>query len=320
MQYDMAPLEGITTYLYRNAHTHCFGGVARYYTPFISPHRDKTLNHKELMDVCPEHNEGLCVIPQILTASAEDFLKTAKELAAMGYTQVNLNCGCPSGTVTSKHKGAGILDDTVYLERFLTEIFEHSPLQISVKTRIGISEDYEWEDILAVYARFPMSELIIHPRVRQDFYRGEPRPGAVRQALDVLDCPITYNGNIFTKKDVERIAELFPEISACMLGRGLIANPALAMELQGGAPMTKEQLAAFHEELLAGYCEQMADAHNAMHRMKELWFYMGRMFTNSERYCKQIRKAQRLADYRSAVAALFREQELIPMEERHFIF
>ena len=190
MRYDMAPLEGVTTYIFRKAHARYFGGVDRYYTPFLSPHKDKTLNHKEIQDVMPEHNEGLDVVPQILTASAQDFLRTAQELAQMGYTQVNLNCGCPSATVTSKHKGAGMLEDTLALTKFLDEIYEKSPIPVSIKTRIGIQQWQEWTDLLEVYRRFPVSELIIHPRVRQDFYKNTPHLEAVEEAFERLVCPI----------------------------------------------------------------------------------------------------------------------------------
>ena len=182
MYYEMAPMEGITTYIYRRAHFHYFGGIDRYYTPFISTHKDKVMSHKELQEILPEHNEGMQVIPQILTSSAQEFVKMAKELAQMGYTEVNLNCGCPSATVTTKHKGAGILENPKQLDQMLAEIFEKCPIQVSIKTRIGMEQDWEWEDILEVYSHYQIAELIIHPRGRQDFYKNTPRLEAVKAA------------------------------------------------------------------------------------------------------------------------------------------
>lgn len=129
------------------------------------------MSHKELQEILPEHNEGMQVIPQVLTSSAQEFVKMAKELAQMGYTEVNLNCGCPSATVTTKHKGAGVLENPKQLDEMLAEIFEKCPMQVSIKTRIGMEQDWEWEDILEVYSHYPIAELIIHPRVRQDFYK-----------------------------------------------------------------------------------------------------------------------------------------------------
>ena len=183
MYYEMAPMEGITTYIYRRAHFHYFGEIDRYYTPFISTHKDKALSHKELQEILPEHNEGMQVIPQILTSSAQEFVKMAKELAQMGYTQVNLNCGCPSATVTTKHKGAGVLENPKQLDQMLAEIFEKCPIQVSIKTRIGMEQDWEWEDILEVYSHYQIAELIIHPRVRQDFYKNTPRLEPVKAAF-----------------------------------------------------------------------------------------------------------------------------------------
>ena len=320
MRYDMAPLEGVTTYIYRKAHAHYFGGVDRYYTPFLSPHKDKTLNHKEIQDVMPEHNEGLDVVPQILTASAQDFLKTAQELAQMGYTQVNLNCGCPSATVTSKHKGAGMLEDTLALTKFLDEIYEKSPIPVSIKTRIGIQQWQEWMDLLEVYRRFPVSELIIHPRVRQDFYKNTPHLEAVEEAFERLDCPICYNGDIFNAGDYDKIRKRFPKLQACMLGRGLIADPGLAIRIRTGKNMDKKTLRLFHDEVLNGYRNTLSGDKNALYRMKELWFYMSRLFAEPDKYRKKIQKAEKMAVYESAVDSLFREQELISTEENRFVF
>ena len=320
MRYDMAPMEGVTTYIYRNAQAHYFGGVDRYYTPFLSPHKDKTLNHKEIQDIMPEHNEGMDIIPQILTASATDFLKTAQELAQMGYTQVNLNCGCPSVTVTSKHKGAGMLEDTQSLTKFLDEIYEKTPIAVSIKTRIGMQQAQEWSDILEVYRKFPIAELIIHPRVRQDFYKNMPHLEAIEEAFDKLECPICYNGDLFNIGDFNRIKDKFPKLQACMLGRGLIAEPGLATRIQTGKSMDMKTLRAFHDEVLSGYCEILSGDKNALYRMKELWFYMSRLFTEPDKYRKKIQKAEKMAAYESAVDSLFREQELISTEENRFVF
>lgn len=317
MLYEMAPMEGITTYIYRNAQAACFGGIDRYFTPFLSPHKDKTLNHKEIQDVLPEHNEGLHVVPQLLTASAEDFLKTAKELAAMGYREVNLNCGCPSATVTTKHKGAGLLADADRLNEFLCEIFDKCPLQISIKTRIGMRSEEEWEELLAVYSRYPIAELIVHPRLREDFYQNTPRLHAMEAAMSQLKCPVTYNGDIFDVEAAERIEARFSGLEACMLGRGLIANPALARQLRSAQAPDKESLRTFLEKIETDYSRVLSGDKNVLYRMKELWFYMNRLFTEPDKYYKKIQKAQKMAVYKSVVDSLFREQELT---QAHFIF
>ena len=173
MKYYFAPLEGVTSAPYRQAHHRHFSGVDRYYAPFISPTIHHVLTPREQRDILPEYNEGVPVIPQLLTKNAEDFLWAAGDLAAMGYSEVNLNLGCPSGTVVSKGKGSGFLGHPEELERFLDEIFEKSPIAVSVKTRLGVTDPDEFGPILELYNRYPISELTIHPRVQKQMYRKE---------------------------------------------------------------------------------------------------------------------------------------------------
>ena len=104
MQYEFAPLEGITGYIYRNAHHACFPSMDRYYTPFITPKKGKSFTTREWNDIAAEHNQNIAVVPQILTNQAEGFCKVAGMLKEQGYEEVNLNLGCPSATVTAKKK------------------------------------------------------------------------------------------------------------------------------------------------------------------------------------------------------------------------
>ena len=106
MKFYLAPMEGLTGYVFRNAHRECFGEMDRYFTPFLA---SKKLSSKEKKEVLPENNSGIDVVPQILTNKAEEFIFIVRQLEQRGYTEVNLNLGCPSGTVTSKNRGAGFL-------------------------------------------------------------------------------------------------------------------------------------------------------------------------------------------------------------------
>ena len=143
-------MEGVTGYVYRNAYAKYYGGIVRYFTPFVA---NKKLGHREKNDVCPEHNAGMAVVPQILTNRAEDFLAIAEILREYGYDTVNLNLGCPSGTVAARGRGAGFLAMPDELDHFLEEIFEKCPLRISIKTRIGKENPAEWERLLAIYEK-----------------------------------------------------------------------------------------------------------------------------------------------------------------------
>lgn len=121
-----APMEGITGYVYRSAHHALFPHVDRYFTPFLQPNQNHRFASRERNDVLPEHNKGITLIPQILTNRAEDFIWMAGELEALGYDEVNLNLGCPSGTVVTKYKGAGFLAKRKSWIRFSTRCVRES--------------------------------------------------------------------------------------------------------------------------------------------------------------------------------------------------
>ena len=305
MTYLFAPLEGVTGYIYRNAHAAYFPPADEYFAPFLSPTQNRRFTSREKHDGLPEHNAGLRVVPQLLTNRAENFIWAARELAAMGYTEVNLNLGCPSGTVVSKKKGAGFLSEPDALDRFLEDICAHAPCALSVKTRLGRHSADEFPALLEIFNRYPLKRLIIHPRVQTDFYRNTPNLDAFAAALASSRLPVCYNGDLFTPADADAFGARFPQVDSLMLGRGLIANPSLIGELRGGARMDKARLRAFHDELVARYREVLPGDKPVLHKMKEVWFYMHPLLAGRDSYLKRLRKTTRLRDYEEAAAALF---------------
>lgn len=305
MKLEMAPLEGLTTYIFRNTHAKYFGAVDKYYTPFLSLHKEKEFNHKERQEVLPENNEGLRVVPQVLTNSAEDFLRAAHTLKNMGYEEVNINLGCPSGTVVPKRKGAGMLKNPVHLEEFLAACFEGTPLKISVKTRLGMEEEEEWERILAIYNGFPLEELVIHARVREDYYKRPVRLEAFGKALEKSRCPVCYNGDIFTVEDYECLTERFPKLESVMLGRGLLRNPGLVQDIRACAEAEGIYLQGefymkvkeFHNELFYGYRQILSGERNVLFKMKEFWSYLLYSFPDMERHLKSLHKVKTYSEY-----------------------
>lgn len=315
MQFYLAPMEGLTGYVYRNAYHKYFPAADRYFTPFIT---NKKMSSRERNDILPEHNEGMTVIPQILTNQAEDFLSLTKELREYGYDTVNLNLGCPSGTVVAKRRGSGLLAWPNTLDAFLDEIFSSCDCRISIKTRLGTTDTDEWEDLLTVYDKYPLEELIIHPRIQKDFYKFTPRMECYRTAYETSRCSLCYNGDIFSPDDFQNLCREFPDTEKVMLGRGVLRNPWLIGMLRSADPAggeasapDKELLHAFCEDLCAGYARVISGDKNVLFKLKALWIYLGMSFTNPQKYLKKIKKANRLAEYEEAVDALFREQELI---------
>ncbi len=307
MRLEMAPLEGLTTYVFRNAYAKYFGHVDKYYTPFLSLHKEKEFNHKERQEVFPENNEGLWVVPQVLTNSAEDFLRAAHTLKALGYEEVNINLGCPSGTVVPKGKGAGLLADLTHLEQFLVECFEKTPVKISIKTRLGMEKEEEWEKILAIYNGFPLEELIVHARVREDYYKNPVRLEAFGKALEESKFPVCYNGDIFTVEDYIRLKEMFSKLKAVMLGRGLLRNPRLAAEIVNVETVGEIQeqdnrkLVAFHDELYMAYKQILGSDRNVLFKMKEVWSYLIYSFPEKEKQLKKLHKLKTCEEYESWV-------------------
>ena len=309
MELLFAPLEGVTGYIYRNAHHKYYPGVvSTYYAPFISPAKEKSMTPRELRDIVPHNNDG-CVVPQILTNNADYFSKCARKLCDMGYREINLNLGCPSGTVVAKGKGAGMLADLDALDAFLETVFEAAksePYRISVKTRIGKTDPDEFYELLPIFNRYPIEKLIVHPRIQKEFYKNKPRMAYVEYALKNSTLNIIYNGDLINSEDIERIDKLYKknnkEISSVMIGRGLLMKP------YGFADdnVDYDKLRAFHDELLMGYREIMSGDKNTLYRMKELWTYLIASFPDADKMAKQIRKCESMECYNRIVDTLFR--------------
>ena len=298
-----APMEGLTSWLWRQAHREIFGGVDKYFTPFLSPNANLCFQRRELDEIPGEPD----TVPQLLTNRSDHFLWAAGELKARGYQEVNFNLGCPSGTVTAKRKGSGLLAYPEELARCLDGIFAGTTdMRVSVKTRIGKNDPAEWEGLLALYERYPLYELIVHPRIQREFYKGAVHRDAFDRALAVYAGRLVYNGDLFTAADVAAFQAQYPQVEAVMVGRGLMADPALARRLRGGAPASRQELTEFHGVLLEGYRQRLDGPAPVLHRMRELWNYLVERFEETERPLKAIRKAKDLAAYETAAREILR--------------
>ncbi|WP_250455278.1 tRNA dihydrouridine synthase [Clostridium tertium] len=311
MKYYLAPMEGITGFIYRNTYKKFFDNIDKYFTPFIVPTSSKSFKTKELRDILPENNKGMNIVPQILTNDSDGFITTARKLQQLGYSEINLNLGCPSGTVVSKNRGSGFLAKREELDKFLDEIYKIDDMKISIKTRIGKDSSEEFYELIKIYNKYPLEELIIHPRTREDFYGNKPNLEVFKDALTLSNSPVCYNGDIFTLDDYNKLSKEFPELNTIMLVRGVLANPGLINEIRNNANLNKEVLKKFHDEIFNDYRNVFKDDKIAIYRMKELWGYMIYIFSDNKKYAKKIKKSQKVDDYNEAVASLFNEQEII---------
>lgn len=308
-RYYLAPMEGITNATFRRTYHAHFKSMDKYFTPFLCPHTKRDLTTKEKKEILPENNEGMYVVPQILTNQAEGFLETAGKLEQYGYREINLNLGCPSKTVITKGRGSGFLAFPAELREFLDEIFSNTNLKVSIKTRIGRDDTLLWEELLSIYSEFPLEELIIHPRIQKEFYKGTPHIEAYEAAYRIKNCPICYNGDMFCKEEIENFWKRFPNTDAMMLGRGILRDPCLYEKLfeseEMDASVWKQKVRSFHDALLDAYIEEMSGDRNVLFKMKELWFYLWESFDGSKQLIKKLKKSGSVSEYLRVVEEIF---------------
>lgn len=298
---SVAPMEGLTTHVYRTLHARMFGGADVYYMPFVTPTICPKFTARQLRDIAPENNFGIPVTPQLLSNRSADFIWAVKALADMGYKEVNLNLGCPAGTVVARGRGSGFLRNLVGLKTFLNDIFnENLPLPISIKTRIGWSNEDEFEDLLNLYLSYPLKLLIVHPRLKTDQYRGKARILMLAKYRSQINVPLGINGDLITVGDLQRTrTEFSPQM--LMVGRALMADPALFRKYRGGKAATSDEIKNFSEALFEGYCKAFGSRKNAMMRMKEYWFFLANLFEGGPKLSKAIFKSKTEDDMRKAI-------------------
>lgn len=308
VKYYMAPLESVTTWIYRQAHAKIYGRLDKYFIPFLEPHEKRDFKTRELQEILPEHNENIYAVPQILTNRSEGFIKLAKALKDWGYEEVNLNLGCPSKTVVTKGKGSGFLAKPEELERFLTEIFDalSGEVKISVKTRIGKEDPEEFPALLELFNKYPMEELIIHPRVQKDGYGNVPRLELYELAEKQSLNPLCYNGDLYTREQIRNFAERFPGTERLMFGRGFLRDPGLIYNEGKDSKDIFEKFWAFHDLVYEGYQERNMGDRNVLFKMKELWSYQVYQFSEPERLFKTFKKVQDCNEYEQMIRNLRR--------------
>ena len=302
----LAPMEGITGFVFRNTYEKHFGGISKYFTPFITTNQHFAFQNRDKRDILPENNVGLYLVPQILTNNAEQFVDMVEKLMNFGYQEINLNLGCPSKTVVTKKKGSGFLAYPEELDQFLDDIFEHSHgMEISIKTRIGMENPEEFDRLLEIYNQYPLKELIIHPRLQTDYYKNHPNMDAFGKATEKSKTPLCYNGDLFTVEEIQNFQKEYLQIENIMLGRGILKTPSLLEELQG-KPRNYQQWYEFLSELCEAYEQELSGDRNVLFKMKELWYYLFQSLPDNEKAVKAMRKVKDLAEYKMLVRKILK--------------
>jgi tRNA-dihydrouridine synthase len=311
----LAPMRGITTMHYRQAFVRHFQGLDVEMAPFIPTVSADKINPKLLKDVLPENNSGLPLIPQLIGNKADDFVQMATALQDLGYTEVNWNMGCPHKPIRKKRRGSGLIPFPDTVDILLDQICERSPIQTSVKVRLGVADKAELMKLIPVLNKYPLSEVIIHPRTAEQMYDGTVDLDAFEEAYHRLERPVCYNGDINSLAFYQNVQKRFPEIGRFMLGRGLLANPFLCEEIKSGKLTDQnpiQRIAAFHEELVARYENVLHGDHPVLGKMKEFWTYQTLNLSNGPKMFKKLKKAQRLCTYKEIVAEFLAESTWCP--------
>lgn len=299
-----APLQGFTDAPYRNAHETVFGGVETYYTPFVRLEKGESFRNKELREIERENNTVHHLIPQLIAATPDEMRKIVTLFREKGHTEADINLGCPFPMLVRRHKGSGILPYPKEVEELLNTILEFPDMQFSVKMRLGLENPEECLALLPVLNNLPLRQIALHARVGKQQYKGDTNWNAFEAFYHNCKHPLLYNGDIATIEDIDRLMNRFPDLSGVMIGRGLLANPALASEYLKGEKLSREEMhekvRTFHTLLLSYYEAHLQGNDQLVTKMKSIWEYL--LPDMDRKLKKKIHKSTKIEVYRSAVS------------------
>lgn len=309
-----SPLQGITDFRFRNAIDKFFGGVDTFYAPYIRVQGDMEIKNSYKRDLLPANNSVMQLTPQVMTNSSEEFLFVAAYVSSLGYKELNWNLGCPYPMVTKRGLGSGLLKETDKIDQILKRVSEESDIIISLKMRLGYEDNHEILDLLPILEKYAIKNLVIHPRLGKQLYKGEVDLKMFQQCIDNTSHSVYYNGDIQTVAKFRELKQQFPNVHGWALGRGIIANPFLAEMIR----MDKEHLpddwlerfSNFHDTLFYYYDEALSGPKHIVLKMKSYWVYFSQMFSNPRKAHKIIKKANSITAYHDAVRAILAGEQV----------
>jgi len=306
----LAPLRGITDYIYRNTFSRHFNGFDAAVAPFIPTLKAIHTKPSHLKDVLPENNSAMPIVPQIIGNNHENFIPLAAQLSDLGYDTVNWNLGCPFPMVAKKQRGSGLLPYPEKIDRFLEKTVPAIPNRLSIKIRLGRKTPDDLFKLIPIFNRYPLQELIIHPRTGIQMYDGQPDLNAFEKCLSMTHHPIVYNGDITDLQSFQDLAARFEAIHSWMIGRGAIINPFLPAIIKAGQDNFSNQVEifrGFYQELFEEYQQVFAGPGHLLERMKGFWTYFSQAFADGRKIRKKIHRTLKLQRYLEIVERFFEE-------------
>ncbi len=308
---SLGPFQGITDAPFRNVFKRHFGGIDKYYTPFFTGiHKEEHAKNLQGEEIDPLCNDVETLTPQILSTDAEEILRFAKQCQQLGYQEINLNMGCPFPRVANKKRGSGLLPYPDKVGTMLERVFEEIDIKFSVKCRLGYFDPKEIDAILPIFNKFPISELIIHPRIGKQLYKGEADVERFKALIPYINAPLVYNGDIVSEESFNRISNAVQPVNQFMLGRGILANPFLAEQIKNDKASTHDKTERLHNYVIDLYEDRLHHAGGSpkvLGRMKELWSYLMNSFEEPQVVWRKIKKINALKEYEEAVETIFKE-------------
>lgn len=309
MKLFLAPIQGMTIAFYRNLYAELFGGIDAYYAPFIAINSGRKVKSPIFKDILPQANqEAVTVVPQLLGNNSEDFRFYASTIADMGYKEINWNIGCPFPKVTKKKKGSGILPHPDMINDFLSQVCLDDSYELTVKMRLGLHDVEEGMKVIDILNDYPLKGVILHGRTGDQKYEGTVDLEAFRTLYNACKHDMTYNGDIYTYDDFQKIQSMFPSIHSYMLGRGALSNPYLPSIIKNGGSCTGDGLTTIrrlHDEVFGYYETVMSGDKHLCDRMKEFWVYISKNLHTSEKLYKKLKKSKTKSEYLSRVNQIF---------------
>ena len=305
-----APLQGFTDFTYRNVYQDVYGGISKYFIPYLSYIRGKEIKKSLLKEILPENNIALPAVPQVLFSDVTELFELVSILVDNGYNEINLNLGCPYPMATNRGRGAAWLAKPEVLNETLQQLFGREfPAKFSVKMRAGMKNNQDFKLVLEILNQFSLEEIIFHPRTADQMYDGKADPALFAEALTLAKHPLVYNGDIFSVTDFQELKTILPEQNSWMTGRGLLMDPLLALCLNGmemEAKQRKLKLKEFHDRLFFEYSERLQGSGHLLTKMTQFWSYFCESFENPHKAMKLVKKSSNVLKYNAAVVEIFR--------------
>jgi len=310
-----SPLQGFTDFRFRNAFHHYFGGIDTFYAPYIRLQGKMVIKNSYQLDLAPENNSTLTIIPQVITNDPDEFVFVAKYVQSLGYKELNWNLGCPYPMVTKSGMGSGLICQPARIQEVLTKAHNETDIVVSMKMRMGYENAAEILDTFPVLDQFPLKSIAIHARIGKQLYKGPVDLEAFEKCVTGTRHKLYYNGDITSVAAFKKIEERFPTIDHYLIGRGLIADPFLPNMIKNNTTTYPKDrwdiFMAFHNTIYQDYDAYLSGPTPIRMKMLGFWKYFAETTSQPQKTFKAIKKATNPNKYREAVSQIIRTEKRI---------